>query len=202
MAAQAEHAVEYAGHPADQVAVQAVSIPEAAQTLGVSIITIRRRIKRGELRGQRLKTPQGFEWRVVLPAQLIDAAAAQADTPDGQAGAQPHALPGADAPDPRLIGALEAHNATLQDEVATLRTELDARRREVQALLALLAQSQQRLLEAPAPVTREHAGEEAAPQRGEQATSTPEEYAAPEQSSSSERPIKWWSRVRGWLHGA
>jgi excisionase family DNA binding protein len=38
-----------------------VSLSEAAQALGVSIITIRRRIKRGELRGRRLSTPQGFE---------------------------------------------------------------------------------------------------------------------------------------------
>ncbi len=41
-----------------------VSIQEAAERLGVSADTVRRRLKRGELKGERVKTPQGFVWRI------------------------------------------------------------------------------------------------------------------------------------------
>jgi len=46
-----------------------VPIKEAAERLGVSPDTIRRRLKAGELTGEREKTPQGFVWRVELPAE-------------------------------------------------------------------------------------------------------------------------------------
>ena len=46
-----------------------VSIKEAAERLGVSQDTIRRRLKHGELAGERAKTPQGFVWRVELPQE-------------------------------------------------------------------------------------------------------------------------------------
>lgn len=41
-----------------------VTIREAAQRLGVSADTVRRRIRRGELPGERQETPQGYVWRV------------------------------------------------------------------------------------------------------------------------------------------
>ena len=46
-----------------------VPIKEAAERLGVSPDTIRRRLKAGELTGEREKTAQGFIWRVVLPPE-------------------------------------------------------------------------------------------------------------------------------------
>jgi hypothetical protein len=193
--AQAEHSTE-------QSPVQVVSIPEAAQALGVSLITIRRRIKRGELRGQRLKTPQGFEWRVILPVELAERDS-DGGTPElpsvSQAPDQAATQRREQAADQRLIEALQAHNATLQAEVTGLQTELDARRREVQALLTLLAQSQQRLIS-----TSTH--QAASGQDGEQAldtrVTTHAEYAAPEQSNRSDQPISRWSRVLAWLRGA
>src|SRR5215218_684924 len=56
-----------------------VSIKEAAERLGVSQDTMRRRLKSGELAGEREKTPQGFVWRVELPQEpgSGDAAAAE-----------------------------------------------------------------------------------------------------------------------------
>jgi hypothetical protein len=193
--AQAEHSIE-------QPPVQAVSIPEAARALGVSLITIRRRIKRGELRGQRLKTPQGFEWRVILPVQPADRdhdGATQEMPSVGQAADQAATQRREQAAEQRLIEALQAHNATLQAEVTGLQTELDARRREVQALLTLLAQSQQRLITTSA-------NQSAPGQDGEQApdtrATTQEEYAALKQSNRSGQPISRWSRVVAWLRGA
>jgi excisionase family DNA binding protein len=64
-------------------AVQAdgrVSVQEAAQILGCSEKTIRRKIKAGTLTAHRLPTSQGYEWRVELndsPDQLPPPPAAQ-----------------------------------------------------------------------------------------------------------------------------
>ncbi len=44
-----------------------VTIKEAAERLGVSPDTVRRRLKRGELTGEHETTPQGFVWRVAFP---------------------------------------------------------------------------------------------------------------------------------------
>ena len=194
MVAQAEHSAE-------QPPVQALSIPEAAHALGVSLITIRRRIKRGELRGQRLKTPQGFEWRVILPVQVVERnqdGKSQATPPASQASDQTATQSHEQATDQRLIEALQDHNATLQAEVAGLQTELDARRREVQALLTLLAQTQQRLITTP---TNSPASKPDREQVPDPQASTHEEYAVLEQSNRSDQPISRWSRVVAWLRG-
>ena len=55
-------------------------MPEAATRLGVSEHTVRRRVKRGELAGIQVSTPQGFVWRVRLPEA--------ATSPDGVANGQ------------------------------------------------------------------------------------------------------------------
>ncbi len=44
-----------------------VSIGEAVTRLGVSEVTIRRRLRRGELKGEKQPTPQGFVWLVDVP---------------------------------------------------------------------------------------------------------------------------------------
>ena len=44
-----------------------VTMGEAAQRLGVSVDTIRRRLRRGELEGQHQPTPQGFIWLIEMP---------------------------------------------------------------------------------------------------------------------------------------
>ena len=41
-----------------------VSLAEAAGMLGVSIETVRRRIKRGDIRGEKVKTDHGYQWFV------------------------------------------------------------------------------------------------------------------------------------------
>lgn len=59
-----------------------VSVQEAAQVLGFSEKTIRRRIKAGTLTAHRLPTSQGYEWRVQLDAgtdQPLPLPAAQMD---------------------------------------------------------------------------------------------------------------------------
>ena len=44
-----------------------VSIKEAAERLGISVDTIRRRLKRGELAGAHHPTAQGFTWLIAMP---------------------------------------------------------------------------------------------------------------------------------------
>ena len=44
-----------------------VPLTEAAQRLGVSVDTVRRRIRAGELVAQREQRPQGYRWLVKLP---------------------------------------------------------------------------------------------------------------------------------------
>jgi excisionase family DNA binding protein len=59
------------------VHIPSLSVQEAADRLGVTAKTIRRRIKQGTLRSFKMPTSQGFEWRVQL------------DTQDGHVDTQP-----------------------------------------------------------------------------------------------------------------
>jgi len=64
-----------------------VGIKEAAEILEVSTDTIRRRLKRGELGGTRMETPQGFVWAIRIdkreqpPMQLLKSDQANVSTP-------------------------------------------------------------------------------------------------------------------------
>ena len=59
-----------------------VTKKEAAELLGVSVDTIERRIKRGELKGHKESRPQGLTWLVEIPQEII---------PQGNGGVVPHA---------------------------------------------------------------------------------------------------------------
>jgi hypothetical protein len=50
----------------DQDVGEWVSLSAAADRLGCSLDTIRRRLKRGELPGRQVARPQGFTWQVFL----------------------------------------------------------------------------------------------------------------------------------------
>jgi hypothetical protein len=52
-----------------------VSLPTAAAALGISVQAVRRRIKSGQLHAERVKRPQGYAYRVALPAGV--------DVPEG-----------------------------------------------------------------------------------------------------------------------
>jgi hypothetical protein len=106
--------------------MERVTIREAAQRLGVSPDTIRRRIAKGELQAVQEARPQGFVWMVELPrpkAQRRRPATRKPPRPKGPSPAE-----------------LEA--AHLRQTLEMLTTELESRRREVAELHQLLAQSQ------------------------------------------------------------
>ena len=104
-----------------------VTIQEAAQHLGVSQDTVRRRIRKEELQARQTPTPQGFRWMVELEE---DAQAAPT---------LPHR--------PDIGGAQVEDGQDLRELVDALRSQLQsqgeelvARRREVQELHVLLQQ--------------------------------------------------------------
>jgi hypothetical protein len=158
--------------------VQAVTIPQAAQALDLSVITIRRRLKRGELRGQKVATAAGFEWRVLVPSALVDAAE---DEGAAQGTTQGTPLQESRGADQRLI-------EVLQTQLAELRVELDARRREVQELHVLLARWQPAL---PPPLTGEALPEQADQTPPDHETISPEESSPPDQI----RPVSGLRRL-------
>jgi hypothetical protein len=65
-----------------------LAIPEAARVLGVSIPTVKRRLKSGALAGEQEPTPSGFRWVVLLeppesPAESPPAAPGESPEPPG-----------------------------------------------------------------------------------------------------------------------
>ena len=186
-----------------------VSIKVAADRLGISQDAVRRRLKSGELAGEKETTPQGFVWRVELPA----------DTPEVEPrgdGVVP--APGIITPDPppvaigeemvELIQLRERMAATtetvvrLDVEVTYLRDQLDQRGQELE----------QRSRELAAERERADVIQQLALQRIEALTtgmgdlreSAPERAAEPPGSTEGDSegdPSSWlaraWRKVRG-----
>lgn len=106
-----------------------LTISQAAERLGVSSDTIKRRIKRGEYAdAYRQKTPQGFRWMIpVVDLDLGDVAGDQA-TPQDAPGSTQTGDQGQQ--DPQV-----AHQL-----IETLQRELDIRNREIERLHIVVAQ--------------------------------------------------------------
>jgi len=90
--------------------VQEITITAAAEHLQVSTATVKRRLRKGTLKGRQIPRPQGYTW-------LIEVDQDQDTTPPTTTA------------DAALI-------RTLHDQVQAQGEELEARRREVQQLLA------------------------------------------------------------------
>jgi excisionase family DNA binding protein len=96
-----------------------VTKKEAAELLGVSVDTIERRIKRGELKGHKESRPQGLTWLIEMPQEII---------PQGNGGAVPHADAQGDPSASPLHGELrrlEELVATLQAQIAVQQKQID-----------------------------------------------------------------------------
>ena len=105
-----------------------MTVAEASQTLGVSVETVRRRIRAGDLPGERVATAWGWAYRVTLPDAPASVAITQPATPGSPQG------DGCEAVLRARIDDLLAHVATLTDtlrareaETADLRRALLAR---------------------------------------------------------------------------
>ena len=146
-----------------------VPIREAAAALGVSADTIKRRIKAGDLPARKDPRPQGFVWLVQMESARVPAAVAAI-----------HAVVPAPvhAPAPEADAALAVALAQVDElraQVKILSDELDARRREVHDLLALLQRS-------------------AAPQQHEGSAGVPAPVVAPVPPMHARVRPPWWRR--------
>lgn len=106
-----------------------LSIEEAAKRLGVSSDTVRRRIKRGDLRAEKQKGPYGYCW--MIPESEIRIAQEITEVVPVN---RPVAIPDlVDAIAARLDGKLSEALSTLAEEQARTRAEVEALRQELAA---------------------------------------------------------------------
>ena len=127
-----------------------VPIKDAAQALGVSEITVRRRIKANELLAIKHDTPQGYRWLVVLEND----APGQTPLPEPD---QPRDQPIDPVPETptqalahhpdtdRLIRSLEDRLSFAEEQIRFMQGQLHERTRETEQLHILLSQALQAL---------------------------------------------------------
>jgi len=126
-----------------------VPIAEASHRLGVSIHTLKRRLKRGDLLGEHKVTPQGFIWMVDVPDATPEPVAAIPSSNGATAIATPNAVPdGAPTAIPADIHRLEMLVVTLQDQVQLMGQQLNTKDHQIDELLIVVRQAQAML---PAP---------------------------------------------------
>lgn len=167
-----------------------LSIKEAAERLGVSVDTMRRRLKAGELEGRHEPHGKsGYRWLVQLPDD------AQADAPS-MPSAEVYELADARARIDgleRLIDELASHRDKLETErddwKEAARRESDAAR-ELRVLLKG-AQDSTRALTA---TLEPHAGP--GPSDAPHGAQT-----APDVAHGAEPPVSLWERLRRWVSG-
>jgi excisionase family DNA binding protein len=121
--------------------MELVTMTEAARRLGVSTDTVKRRLRRGELKGRKRPRPQGFTWLIELEAEVENGN-------DTRAATHAHTDAGTDA----STGAsnhLEDFIASLQSQVAAQQAQLVAKDhqieikdRQIEQLHILLQQAQ------------------------------------------------------------
>jgi len=163
------------------------TLAEVAEAYGVSVDTIRRRMKRGELEARRQQTPQGFKWLAAMP----------------------EASPTKTAPD--ASESLRTNESASQgvtvierdrDELVTmLRHELELRNREIARLHEVVAAQANAIAQTTAalPSSTFQASTDTQPsptQPGQALTPAPESTSETEVSRSGETI---WDRLRRWL---
>lgn len=109
--------------------MELVTVPEAARRLGVTEDTVKRRLRKGELQGERKARPQGYTWMVELPDEE-----SETDTVTGTVS----------PPDDDTVNHRVNNGETrrLEEMVSMLQHQLEVREREVQELHVLLQQAQ------------------------------------------------------------
>lgn len=120
-----------------------VTLVEAAHRLGVSVDTVRRRLQKGELRGQQQPRPSGHIWLVELDEEVNQNSRLADRSADAEQG--DHACLAACQAD---IRRLEEMVAMLQAHIITQGSELEAKNQQISELHVLLQQAQAAL---PAP---------------------------------------------------
>ena len=168
-------------HDAPTAAATApVTVEQAAAILGVSVTTVRRRIRSGALRAEEARRPQGPVWLVYLPPDAAAATGSDREVSTAAATA-PTTTPAADA----MVSLIQTTIATV---LGPLVGQLDAQRQTIERQADRVAELERevgRLTERLALTAPESTLEAStAPQSPEPATGPP--------------PARW----RAWVDGA
>lgn len=171
---------------------ETVTIAEAAERLGISQDTVRRRIHRGELQAQQSPTPQGFVWQVEVcgPAEAPSPPEPERPAPVQEAASTPTAASAGDtsAGPPAEVRRLEQLVDVLQEELRRRNDELAARTREIGELHVLLQQVQRALPPALQAAYASPTQEEESPRR-----TVTHGDVAPTQSPMQPPRRPWWA---------
>ena len=106
--------------------MELVTVPEAARRLGVTEDTVKRRLRKGELQGERKARPQGYTWTVELPDEDAETESTVSSSGDDTVN---HQMSNGEV-------------RRLEEMVSMLQHQLEVREREVQELHVLLQQAQ------------------------------------------------------------
>jgi hypothetical protein len=118
-----------------------VTVFEAAQCLGISPDTVRRRIGNGALKARKAVNGQNFTWRVELPDDVVASCLRTQETPDST---REHSL---EESVQALLDSQAALISTLQAQVQAQLQQLEAKDKQIQELHVLLREAR----ELPAP---------------------------------------------------
>jgi len=116
---------------------------EAARRLGVSVDTVERRLKRGDLQGQQEQRGKGWRWLVEVPDDVAPA----------NNGSAPASAPASsiNAPaEPGLLNAFQSQIDHLQEQVKNLNHQLTVKDNQISELLIVTRQAQAMLPPPPA----------------------------------------------------
>ncbi len=114
-----------------------MTLAEAAAHLGVSTDTVRRRLQRGDLSGQK----EGAVWLVEIPMPSNASEVAQQEPSSGPAGAE------------QVPSSCQAEIRRLEELIATLQSQLYTKDHQIGELLIVVRQAQAML---PAPKVSGH----------------------------------------------
>ncbi len=120
---------------------------EAARRLGVSVDTVERKLKRGELSGQKDSRPRGWRWLIEIQEDVADTSAPATAAHD-PAFASAEASANEIQALRELVNTLKEDVGSFRNQVEADREELTAKNRQIEQLHVLLQQAQVAL---PAP---------------------------------------------------
>jgi hypothetical protein len=127
--------------------MELVTMTEAARRLDVTVETVKRRLRRGELQGHKQPRPQGFAWLIEMPEDTGDQDSTPSVTPSDTptSNAEVHRLED-------MISLLQKELAIAREELEHQRSmyqsELVSKNKQIEQLHILLQQAQAAL---PAP---------------------------------------------------
>jgi len=175
------------------------SLAQASMVYGVSIDTLRRRIKRHELQTRREQTPQGFRWLVALPAptDMPESVDMSSDTP----GSSTREVVPEHGPHIMYLP-----NPAMAELVGTLRHELEIRNQEIKRLHEVIAQQAQTIERTiamlPATISSISRNDDPSDFRMESLKKASSQEDVQQEAPTRPDQSGLWERIRKWLGGS